>query len=352
MSELIIPSPALQYPGVLGAKKSPEELFHEYLGLKRAEKTQDGYARDILDFFHDRIPQDALILQERSSREQVQQWIDKMLNPSCTGTQALEASTVMRKLTSLRGYFDLCLEDGLLPTNPCRSKRLRLPAMPRWKPNLGLTTEQVRAMAQACRADKRELIGLRDLALLSMGFSCCLRVSEINKVSYHDFKDVRGVTKLVLPKAKGCDGDEVEVAISTKARIEEWLLALGGLGLLRQDKGSKGQVRFPVFVSLAPRTYCRRLSISAICKIIKQRGREAGITNIDVHSHLLRHSGITHLFELGWPIARVQRHARHKDPKTTQLYYDEWSQTQHSAANALGDIFEGQRVKRPDFELG
>lgn len=350
MSELVR-SPS-HTPRILGAKPTPEEIFEEYIRLKRAAKTQDGYARDVLDFFLDRLPRDEMMLQERAGREQVQAWVEYLGKPQSEGGAGLEATTIHRKLSGLRGYLDLCVEDGLLAANPCRSKRLVLPRPPTWRPDLGLTTAQVRAMAQACREDKRELIGLRDLAILSIGFACCLRVSEIAGVSYHDFKLVRGHTHLVIPDAKSRDNEQIEVASTTQQRIEEWLLALGGIHVLRPDKSKRGEARFPVFVSLAPRTRHKRLSISAICKIIKQRGRQAGISSMDVHSHLLRHSGITHLFELGWPLARVQRHARHKDPKTTQLYYDLWSQQRHSASEALGDILEGKTVRRPDFEIG
>lgn len=342
MSDLII-TPSNQ-PKVLGTRPTPEELFHEYIRLKRATKTQDGYARDVLDFFEDRLPRDEMMLQERAGREQVQIWIDHMRQKL-----GFETTTILRKLAGLRGYLDLCVEDGLLNSNPCRSKRLNLPRTPVWHPNLGLTTAQVRAMAQACREDKRELIGKRDLAILSIGFACCLRVSEIAGINYHDFKLERGHTHLVIPVAKGGDFERVELAGSTQSRIEEWLQALGGIHAMRSEKRANREACFPIFVSLAPRTRKQRLSISAICKIIKERGKQAGLCGKDIHSHLLRHSGITHLFDLGWPLARVQRHARHKDPKTTQIYFDLWSQQKHSAAEALGDVLEGKKVKRPEF---
>lgn len=51
-------------------------------------------------------------------------------------------------------------------------------------------------------------------------------------------------------------------------------------------------------------------------------------------------SGIIYLFELGWPLAKIQGHARHKDPKTTQIYFSLWSQQKHSSSRAQKSIID------------
>lgn len=340
------------YPEILRRGiPSPTEAFHQYLAMKKAPKTRDGYAFDIQSFYDWNLPDDLEFFRDRSSCEAVQMWVNQLIMPVDEGGQGLAATSAKRKLSAIRHFFEYCVVKGLLDRNPAHKMLVSPPAAPPWEPNLGLTTAQVRAMAEVCRQDKDRIKGLRDLAILSIGFTCCLRVSEISGTSVHDIRRDREDVLLHILKAKGGFNQKVQMPTSTKQRIEDYILALGGFGVLRPDKGIKGEDRFPVFVSLSNRSKFHRLSESGICKIIERRGLEAGVLNINIHSHLLRHSGITHLFELGWDIRRIQMHARHKDPKTTQIYHDIWFQRKHSAAEALGDLFEGKKVSRPDFSL-
>jgi len=349
----ILPPYSPHVPALPGlAPKGPRDLFDEFLSLRRSPNTQEAYRRDILDFFRENIPADVESFRLRVSFSAVQEWVDHMNKSTGDGGFGLEATTIFRKVAALRGYLDLCVEDAILLINPCRSRRLVLPLPEEWEPSLGLTTLQLRAMGDVCRNDPRELIGLRDSAILSLGFSGCLRVSEIAQASYHDFVREGDQTIYKIPETKGGRNQKVPIGQEAKLRIEEWMTALGGVSRVIPDAGRTNSLRYPLFVSLSKRSMYQRISISAIAKMIKKRGADAGISNIAVHSHLLRHSGITHLIETGWSLTKVQRHARHKDPKTTQKYIDLWELNGRSPADDLGDIFGGKKVSRPRNEVG
>ena len=54
--------------------------------------------------------------------------------------------------------------------------------------------------------------------------------------------------------------------------------------------------------------------------------------HVDVHS--LRHTAATRLARAGWPMAKLQRFMGHRDPRTTQRYYD------HLEIEDLEDSFD------------
>jgi integrase/recombinase XerC len=62
------------------------------------------------------------------------------------------------------------------------------------------------------------------------------------------------------------------------------------------------------------------LEVPSFSRIIKTIFKEAGYDSNKLTAHSLRHTSNTLLFKSGADLYTVQQHARHSDPKTTEIY--------------------------------
>ena len=83
----------------------------------------------------------------------------------------------------------------------------------------------------------------------------------------------------------------------------------------RQDAGKKD----PLFTGAGNRSR-ERLSLTSISAIFKDLFRKAGYDSSKLTAHSLMHTSNTLLFRSGADLFTVQQHARHSDPKTTEIY--------------------------------
>lgn len=315
---------------------TPAQAVKAFLSRCNKPNTRKSYKSALASFFAKGCPDDLIIFQSQATTENVQKWLDQLQGK--WGQPRKSQATIFHRFSIMSQFFDACVIWGLLPNNPANKYLIQRPAAPQWEPSIGLMTKDMKAMLDACLSDHNQGVALRDYAIILLGFSCCLRVGEIHNCNTNDIVRVGRRVSLRLPKTKRGLSQKVDLAAEVKLAIEKYILEIGGLNVLKPEQIDSGTVCRPTFVSLSPTSYGHRLSASYMCKMIKRRGAEAGI-NINVHSHLLRHSGISHLFEMGWPVGDIQRHARHKDINTTFAYRDIWEESvKPSAADALGGL--------------
>ena len=105
--------------------------------------------------------------------------------PSQIGTEDIEAylgkvtadglskRSLARLLSSLRSFFDWCVEEGEVKDNPC--DRVDSPKLGKYLPAV-LSVEEVTAILES--VDLKAPFGKRDRAILEVLYSCGLRVSE------------------------------------------------------------------------------------------------------------------------------------------------------------------------------
>lgn len=131
-------------------------------------------------------------------------------------------------------------------------------------------------------------------AILSLAYSCGLRVSEVINLKIKDIDSDRMI--LNIRQAKG-----------NKDRIVP--LSIGLLKILRE-----------YFTYFNPKIYLfngqfkLKYSSTSCNKIVKKYIRS------DAHIHQLRHSCFTHLVENGTNLRVIQSIAGHKSSKTTEIY--------------------------------
>jgi integrase len=181
-----------------------------------------------------------------------------------------------------------------------------------------LTPDLMFKLLQACGDD---LPGLRDRAILLLGYCGALRRSELVAVDVEHMKENRDGLLLTLPWSKGDqEGEGTILGIPCAGNadlcpvqaIKEWRhYADIEDGPLFRRINRWGTVEFD------------RLSDRAIALIIKKRAAAAGLARAEIvalSGHSLRAGFVTTAYDKDVPEHATQRHARHKSVATTRRY--------------------------------
>jgi integrase/recombinase XerC len=223
------------------------------------------------------------------------------------------ASTVARKLASMRSFYAFGQREGWVRVNP--AKPLRGPKRPRKLPKF-LTGEEIAALLAAPQPGRPG--GLRDRAILELMYSCGCRVRELVTLDDADL-DLRNATVRIRGKGRrerlGIVGSHAQAAIRT------WLAARPA------DARARASAR-PLFTN----RFGGRLSVRGVARLLEKHLAAAGLTK-RASPHTLRHSFATHLLDAGADIRSVQELLGHKSLVTTQIYT-------HVTTSRLLDAFD------------
>ncbi|MGD2126529.1 MAG: tyrosine recombinase XerC [Desulfobacteraceae bacterium] len=212
-------------------------------------------------------------------------------------------STIARKLSALRSFFAFLERSGLSLSNPAAD--VSTPKQEKYIPSYLPVDEMFRLLD---RPDRKKPLGLRDLAMLEVLYSCGIRVSELVglNLSSIDFSQ-----RLVRVVGKGKKERIVPVG---KEALKALRLYIDATLPLRKKAG--GDLRDgPLFINFRG----GRLSTRSIGKIVKKYGRAGGLIS-DVTPHSLRHTFATHLLDGGADLRSVQEILGHVSLSTTQKY--------------------------------
>ncbi|MEW6669745.1 MAG: tyrosine recombinase XerC [Thermodesulfobacteriota bacterium] len=211
--------------------------------------------------------------------------------------------TIARKLSAVRSFFAFAEKRGLTVTNP--AAEISTPKQEQYIPTY-LPVDQMFSLLEV--PDRGKPLGLRDLALLEVLYSCGLRVSELVGLN---LGSVDFAQRLVRVLGKG--NKERIVPIGRKA---VWVLRdyLKATRALREKSGANTE-QSPLFMNARG----RRLSTRSIENIVKRYGRECGLLT-DISPHALRHTFATHLLDGGADLRSVQELLGHVSLSTTQKY--------------------------------
>ncbi|MFM7245633.1 MAG: tyrosine recombinase XerC [Planctomycetaceae bacterium] len=223
------------------------------------------------------------------------------------------ASTVARKLASMRSFYSFGQREGWVRTNP--AKPLRGPRRPRKLPKFLTGDEIVRLLAAPKPAAAG---GLRDRAILELMYSSGCRVRELVGIDDADL-DLRNAT--VRIRGKGRRERLGIVGSHAREALRAWLAARP-----RADGGR------PSAAALFTNRFGRRLSVRGVARLLEKHLAAAGLSG-RASPHTLRHSFATHLLDAGADICSVQELLGHKSLVTTQIYT-------HVTTSRLLDAFD------------
>ena len=213
-------------------------------------------------------------------------------------------SSVARKLSSLRSYFNYLQRLGKINASPCEG--IKNPKQDKRQPT-ALNVDQTFALLENRKLEvsgKAEIESSRDLALLELLYGSGLRISEALSLNARDVNPASGVVRVM---GKGSKERLVPLSETSVNTLETWLSARSGL-LGTPDEpalfvGSRGA----------------RLNRRQANRIIQNFCTRAGLAG-NISAHSLRHSFATHLLQGGADMRSVQELLGHSRISTTQRY--------------------------------
>ena len=211
------------------------------------------------------------------------------------------ATSISRKLASLRSFYRFAQREGLAEHNP--AKPLRNPRRQRQLPHF-LTTNELGQLLNAPPANQP--MGLRDRSILETMYSAGLRVSELVGVNDADLDFEQG---LVRVRGKGKRERLSPLGRYAIRALKRWL------AVRQLSPRSNAAPQKPVFVN----KFGNRISTRSIARMLEKYLKQTGL-DLRTSPHTLRHSFATHLLDGGADIRSVQELLGHKSLITTQIY--------------------------------
>jgi integrase/recombinase XerD len=230
-----------------------------------------------------------------AGRDDVEAWLADQFRAKA------KATSIGRRLSSLRRFYALQLQQGTLKKDP--TLRVQAPKLARRLPK-SLSEAQVEALLAA--PDPEATLGLRDRAMLETLYATGLRVSELTGLKLAQVSLDMGVVRVLGKGSK-------ERLVPLGEEAIHWLkryLAGARLDLAGAAKTDA------VFVTARGAAMTRQ----AFWGLVKRYALKAGLVPATLSPHVLRHAFATHLLNHGADLRVVQLLLGHADITTTTIY--------------------------------
>ncbi|MBL0869923.1 MAG: tyrosine recombinase XerC [Phycisphaerales bacterium] len=222
------------------------------------------------------------------------------------GENQYSAATMARKIATLRSFYKWAERRGVAPSNPMTA--IRTPKQGKRLPR-AITIEQIEKLLST--PNEREVLGMRDRAMLETLYSTGIRVSELVDLNVDDI-DPTGEALRV--RGKGKRERIVPLGSHATAALRKFV------GMVKDDGRfaplwSDGGAGKPLFMN----KHGGRLSSRSVRRKLDKYLKNAGL-DPKISPHTLRHSFATHLLENGADLRSVQELLGHQSLSTTQVY--------------------------------
>lgn len=261
-----------------------------------SDHTLRAYSRDFLGF-REHIEAQGITRPEQVTKHHVRSYLAEQ--------HSLEnqASTLMRKLCSLRSLFRFLIRQEILETSPLDT--INNPKVARTLPRF-LSLEEVEQLLAA--PDQHDPLGARDRAILELLYATGIRVSELVSLDLKDL-DPWGFAKIFGKRRKE---RIVPIGAPALTAIEHYLTRRSQLLHNAQDTPAAKEALFLNYKG-------GRLSDRSVRRIVDKYVLEVA-TRCRISPHGLRHTFATHLLEAGADLRGIQELLGHENLSTTQRY--------------------------------
>lgn len=279
---------------------SPQELiekFAQYLKIERgySSHTLRNYLSDIEIFFEYLSSKNINISSEKDLER---------LNPIdirgflASRFKINKSTSNQRRLSAIKTFYKFMLKRALIKENP--SEIISSPRTEKPIPK-AISVDDVFALIHSI--DKKDVLSLRDRAMVELMYGSGLRVSELVSLNIVDIDLKNNILKVC---GKGEKERIVPIGSYASESINHYLEKRGELiktpteALFLNKNGS-------------------RITTRSVGRIIKKYLYKCAI-NMNVSPHTLRHSFATHLLGSGADIRFIQELLGHSSLSTTQRY--------------------------------
>lgn len=221
-------------------------------------------------------------------------------------------STINRKLSAIKGFFDFIMSRTGLELNPFA--HIRSLKKQGDLPNF-LTPEEIFDLIEGT-AD------LRDRALLELFYSTGVRVGEVEGMSCMDIDREAG---FILVTGKGSKQRRVPIGKRALQSVMDYLASRG-----IEDPIYCAE---PLFIS----SRGRRLSSRSIRRIVDKWSQAVSLSR-HISPHVIRHTFATHMLDAGADLRAIQEMLGHASLSTTQHYT-------HLSLDKLMDVYDKAHPK-------
>ena len=220
-----------------------------------------------------------------------------------------KATTLSRKLASLRSFYKFLFREGIIGTNPATV--LRSPKRHKTLPKF-LSLAEVESILSAIDEDSPN--GHRDRAILETLYSTGIRVSELVGL---DVADIDMFSELVKVRGKGKKERIVPIGGHALEAVKVYLaISNRGQGTGDREQGAGAQKdNKALFLNKTG----GRLTTRSVARVLEKYMRLSGIRQRP-SPHTLRHSFATHLLDRGADLRAVQEMLGHASLSSTQIY--------------------------------
>lgn len=205
--------------------------------------------------------------------------------------------TVSRRLSALRSFFRFLSREGYIKTNPMLM--LSSPKLEKYLPSFMTEDEVYRLIESAFAKTPKDLLSLRDRAILEVFYSSGLRISELVGLNLEDIDFISGILKI---RGKGKKERIVPIGETALAAVSKYL-----------EKRKKQTEA--LFLNNHHRRLTTRGVRFLVVKYLKVSGIKPGVS-----AHTFRHSFATHLLNRGVDLRTVQELLGHVNLSSTQIY--------------------------------
>ncbi len=291
-----------------------EGYVKEYMDELRQERhmsknTLEAYNRDILEF-QKFITNKGVISIDELSETDVASYIMELRD------EGLSASTINRRMSSIRSYASFLQRRGILKSNP--TEHIKPPKTEKKQVEY-LTLEEVDSIINA---PDDSVKGLRDRAIIEVLYGTGIRVTEITELKMHEINTRLGFMTLNGEHGKG---RIIPLGGPCKRAIERYIIeSRSKLIKMKVEKDRKknpeaggayeGDLGY-LFVN----HHGEKLTRQGLWKIVQRYAEKAGISK-NLTPQILRNSFAVHMVQNGADLKSIQELMGYEDASTAQAY--------------------------------
>jgi integrase/recombinase XerD len=318
---------------VLDYEKLLERFFLE---RELSEKSQDSYRINLKQFWTwlEDSNMDKMFLQKSISKIHLLKYKEDLKR------KKLSSRTINSYLVSLRQFFSFLVSYDLYPSNPLANIKSEKIQVGHSKDDL--SAKQVIDILDS--VETKTVIEKRDYAIIILKFFCALRDIEVTRSKIEDIKSKKGNYVLHIQGKGRSETDKQTEFVILKEPVYKAILDY--LTISERSLNSKGFL----FIGHGNKSK-GELTTKTVQRIITKPLNKLGYKTESITSHSTRHTAISLAIEAGASLEQAQILARHKDPKTTQIYIHNRNRFSENAESKIYELLKKGMDKNKEVGL-